>query len=72
MKQQFAETCCRLVTAKPEMSYDKFLRDFGERFGRGPFEGFSSRGENFLSPLNMRGDECPIAGLCHRFRSARD
>ena len=32
MKQQFAETCCRLVTAKPETSYDNFLRDFGERF----------------------------------------
>ena len=32
MKQQFAETCCRLVKAKPETSYDNFLRDFGERF----------------------------------------
>ena len=32
MKQQFAETCCRLVTAKPESSQDNFLRDFGERF----------------------------------------
>jgi hypothetical protein len=32
MKQQFAETCCRVVTAKPETSYDNFLRDFGERF----------------------------------------
>ena len=32
MKQQFAETCCRLVKAKPELSYDNFLRDFGERF----------------------------------------
>jgi hypothetical protein len=32
MKEKFAETCCRLVTAKPEMSYDNFLRDFGERF----------------------------------------
>lgn len=32
MKQQFAETCCRLVTSKPETSYDNFLRDFGERF----------------------------------------
>src|SRR5258705_12625055 len=32
MKQQFAETCCRLVTAKPERSYDNFLRDFGEQF----------------------------------------
>ena len=32
MKQLFAETCCRLVKAKPETSYDNFLRDFGERF----------------------------------------
>jgi hypothetical protein len=32
MKQQFTETCCRLVAAKPETSYDNFLRDFGERF----------------------------------------
>jgi hypothetical protein len=32
MKTKFAETCCRLVTAKPEKSYDNFLRDFGERF----------------------------------------
>ena len=32
MKQQFATTCCRLVTNKPETSYDNFLRDFGERF----------------------------------------
>jgi len=32
MKQQFAATCCRLVTAKPETSNDNFLRDFGERF----------------------------------------
>jgi hypothetical protein len=32
MKQEFAETCCRLVTEKPETSYDNFLRDFGERF----------------------------------------
>ena len=32
MKQQFAETCCRLVTTKPETSHDNFLRDFGERF----------------------------------------
>jgi hypothetical protein len=32
MKQQFAETCCRLVTAKPETSSDNFLRDFGERY----------------------------------------
>ena len=32
MKQRFTETCCRVVTAKPETSYDNFLRDFGERF----------------------------------------
>ena len=32
MKQGFAEACCRLVTARPETSYDNFLRDFGERF----------------------------------------
>ena len=32
MKQQFAEACCRIVTAKPETSHDNFLRDFGERF----------------------------------------
>jgi hypothetical protein len=32
MKQRFADTCNRLVTAKPETSYDNFLRDFGERF----------------------------------------
>ena len=32
MKDKFAETCCRLVSAKPETSSDNFLRDFGERF----------------------------------------
>ncbi len=32
MKQRFAETCHQIVTAKPETSYDNFLRDFGERF----------------------------------------
>ena len=32
MKQEFAKTCCRVVTAKPETSSDNFLRDFGERF----------------------------------------
>ena len=32
MKQGFTETCVRLVKAKPELSYDNFLRDFGERF----------------------------------------
>ena len=31
-KAKFAETCCRLVVAQPETSYDNFLRDFGERF----------------------------------------
>jgi hypothetical protein len=31
MKQRFTETCCRLVAARPETSYDNFLRDFGER-----------------------------------------
>ena len=31
MKDRFADTCCRLVTAKPETSFDNFLRDFGER-----------------------------------------
>jgi hypothetical protein len=35
MKQQFADTCCRLVTARPATSYDNFLRDFGERFVTG-------------------------------------
>ena len=32
MKQRFSETCCQLVTARPETSHDNFLRDFGERF----------------------------------------
>ena len=32
MKDKFTETCCRLVAAKPETSFDNFLRDFGERF----------------------------------------
>src|SRR3954466_13699547 len=32
MKERFADTCCRLVTARPETTYDNFLRDFGERF----------------------------------------
>lgn len=35
MKQQFADACCRLVKARPETSYDNFLRDFGERFVSG-------------------------------------
>ena len=32
MKTQFANTCRRLVAARPETSSDNFLRDFGERF----------------------------------------
>ena len=32
MKEKFADACCRLVTAKPETSFDNFLRDFGERY----------------------------------------
>jgi hypothetical protein len=32
MKERFADTCCRLVAARPETSSDNFLRDFGERF----------------------------------------
>ena len=32
MKQRFTDACRRLVTEKPETSYDNFLRDFGERF----------------------------------------
>ena len=32
MKDKFADTCRRLVAAKPETSFDNFLRDFGERF----------------------------------------
>ncbi len=32
MKERFTDTCCRLVAARPETSYDNFLRDFGERF----------------------------------------
>jgi hypothetical protein len=35
MKQRFADACCRVVTARPETSYDNFLRDFGERFVTG-------------------------------------
>jgi hypothetical protein len=31
MKDRFVDTCCRLVMAKPETSFDNFLRDFGER-----------------------------------------
>ncbi len=32
MKHRFAESCRQLVAARPETSYDNFLRDFGERF----------------------------------------
>jgi len=32
MKDRFSEACRRVVTQKPETSYDNFLRDFGERF----------------------------------------
>lgn len=32
MKQEFAQACSHLVTARPETSYDNFLSDFGERF----------------------------------------
>jgi len=31
MKRNFAETCRRLVAARPETTSDNFLRDFGER-----------------------------------------
>ena len=41
MKDNFAETCCRLVSAKPETSSDNFLRDFGERFVPG-YKGVST------------------------------
>lgn len=32
MKNKFADTCCRLVAARPDTTSDNFLRDFGERF----------------------------------------
>jgi hypothetical protein len=32
MKDRFTDACCRLVTERPEISHDNFLRDFGERF----------------------------------------
>lgn len=35
MKDKFTDRCCRLVSAKPETSFDNFLRDFGERFVAG-------------------------------------
>jgi hypothetical protein len=35
MKDRFSEACCRRVAARPETSYDNFLRDFGERYVAG-------------------------------------
>jgi hypothetical protein len=32
MKRSFADSVCRIVTTKPETTYDNFARDFGERF----------------------------------------
>src|SRR5262245_58294169 len=32
MKDKFTQACCQVVVARPETSYDNFLRDFGERF----------------------------------------
>jgi hypothetical protein len=32
MKRRFTESICRVVTTKPETTYDNFARDFGERF----------------------------------------
>jgi hypothetical protein len=32
MKRAFTEAVCRIVTAKPETTYDNFAADFGERF----------------------------------------
>jgi hypothetical protein len=32
MKRCFTDSVCRIVTAKPETTYDNFARDFGERF----------------------------------------
>jgi hypothetical protein len=32
MKQQFADSVCRIVKTKPETTYDNFAADFGERF----------------------------------------
>ena len=32
MKRGFADSVCRIVTTKPETTYDNFARDFGERF----------------------------------------
>jgi len=32
MKRCFTESVCRIVTTKPETTYDNFARDSGERF----------------------------------------
>jgi hypothetical protein len=32
MKRCFTDSVCRIVTTKPETTYDNFARDFGERF----------------------------------------
>ena len=32
MKRAFTDSVCRIVTAKPETTYDNFAADFGERF----------------------------------------
>jgi hypothetical protein len=32
MKQQFADSVCRIVKTKPETTYDNFAADFGEHF----------------------------------------
>jgi hypothetical protein len=32
MKRRFKDSVCRIVTAKPETTYDNFAADFGERF----------------------------------------
>src|SRR5262245_42556446 len=32
MKKEFAETCRRLAAASPQISFDNFVRDFGQRY----------------------------------------
>jgi len=32
IKRGFTDSVCRIVTTKPETTYDNFARDFGERF----------------------------------------
>jgi hypothetical protein len=32
MKHRFTDSVCRIVTTRPETTYDNFARDFGERF----------------------------------------